>query len=89
MKTNKFAWREMSPPVVATKVFVAITIFKMIIATYVLLSSERVLEAIDDLYYLLRIKILEQNYQNKKSDAIELSDRLKNRMFAGREAGHT
>ena len=85
MKTNKFAWREMSPPVVATKIFVAITIFKMIIATYVLLSSERVLEAIDDLYYLLRIKILEQNYQNKKSDAIELSDRLKNRMFAGRE----
>ena len=86
MKSNKFAWSETSLEGVATKVFVAITILKMLNATYILLSSEVVREAIDDLYYLVRIKILEQNYQNRKGDALELSDRLKNRMFAGRES---
>lgn len=85
MKSKKYPWREMSVEGVAIKVFVAITIFKMIIATYVLLSSDVVREALDDLYYLVRIKILEQNYENRKSDAIQLSNRLKNRHFLGRE----
>ena len=85
MKSAKSAWCGLTVQRVATRVFVVITVFKMLVATKVLLSSDVVREAIDDMYFLVRIKIFDQNYQNAKCDALELSDRLKNRMFEGRE----